>query len=154
MENKYALTLTPAPRETALELLRECNLLTQVYGLSLTQAQIENLVQGHDRALEETGRVEFGEGIIKKLITAFRTSPFITQENYEETLFELQYAFYYFKGEANERIGDDELIGYMLSVFNGRAQGSLEYLTQTALPRLCRELRRGSDLHDAEAAGR
>lgn len=33
---------------------------------------------------------------------------------------------------------DDELIEIMVSVFNGRAQGSVEYLAGTSLDTLCR----------------
>jgi hypothetical protein len=40
-----------------------------------------------------------------------------------------------------ERISDDELIEVMKEVYNGKAQGSLSYLSQTALEDLCRNLR-------------
>ena len=47
----------------------------------------------------------------------------------DEKKAELQEAFYYFKTEAMEQFSDDELIEYMVKVFNGRAQGSTEYLS-------------------------
>jgi hypothetical protein len=71
----------------------------------------------------------------------FCDSPYIHSRNYEETLSELQDIFYYFKGEAMERLSDDELIGAMSKVFNGVAHGSLEYLAETSLEELCRKLR-------------
>lgn len=73
--------------------------------------------------MKKTGRIEFAGGILPKLIYAFCDSPYIQQENYESTLAELQEAFYYFKSESLEQFTDDELIEFMVKVFNGRAQG-------------------------------
>ena len=75
------------------------------------------------------------------------------QETYAATLTELQEAFYYFKGETQERFTDDELIEFMAAVFNGRAQGSSEYLICTSLEALCRYARGGFDEHDADGIG-
>ncbi len=118
-----------------------CNALTEGYGLSLSHAQALALAQRRVEALRAADRVEFGEGILKKLIFAFRSSPYLCQQNYEETLGELQDIFYHFKNESGEALSDDELIEFMRTVFNGKAQGSLEYLAGTALDRLCRQLR-------------
>lgn len=118
-----------------------CNVLTEGYGLTLSSAQAQALAQRRVEVLRVTDRVEFGEGVLRKLIFAFRDSPYICQQNYEETLAELQDIFYHFKNESDEGLTDDELIEFMRSTFNGKAQGSLEYLAGTALDRLCRELR-------------
>ena len=93
---------------------------------------------------------------IKKLIEAFCDSPYIMQNNYEETLEELQDIFYFFKEEAMEQISDDELIEFMKRDFDGKCQGSivvllengdlekiLEYLSGTSLEELCRGTRYG-----------
>lgn len=37
-----------------------------------------------------------------------------------------------------EQYTDDELIDFMVRVFNGRAQGSIEYLMGTSLETMCR----------------
>lgn len=121
--------------------LEACNVLTEGYGLTLSHAQALALAQRRVEALRATDRVEFGEGILKKLIFAFRSSPYLCQQNYEETLGELQDIFYHFKNESGESLTDDELIEFMRTTFDGKAQGSLEYLAGTALDRLCRELR-------------
>ena len=123
--------------------LRECNELTARYGLTLSEAQIQRMVEHRFAALRDTDRIEFGEGILKKLIYAFCDSPYITQEDYEETILELQDSFYYFKNESMDLFSDDELIEFMKTVFDGRAQGSLEYLSGTSLEELCRYAREG-----------
>ncbi|MEE0725953.1 MAG: DUF6323 family protein, partial [Clostridium saudiense] len=113
------------------------------YGVTLSDTQIENLINKRFESLKSTGRVEFGDGILKELIEAFCDSPYIIQENYEETLEELQDIFYFFKGEAMDQIADDELIEFMKEYFNGECQGSIEYLSGTNLEELCRDTRYG-----------
>lgn len=95
----------------------------------MSETEITGLVTSRAEALRVSGRIEFGGGILPKLIETFCDSPYFDQNNYAETLAELQEAFYYFKTEAMEQFSDDELIEYMVKVFNGRAQGSTEYLS-------------------------
>lgn len=108
--------------------LQTCNALTEKYGLALTPTQMRSLAERRVEALQATGRVEFGEGILKKLIFAFRDSPYLSQQNYEETLTELQDLFYQLKNETHDRLSDDELIEKMKAAFYGRAQGALELI--------------------------
>lgn len=128
--------------------LRDCNSVSGRFGLSLSERQIENLIEKRFEALRDTGRVEFGEGIMKKLVYAFCDSPYIFQEDYEETLLELQDIFYYFKNESEDRISDDELIEFMKKTFNGTAEGSLDYLAGTSLEQLARYARYGFEEDD------
>ena len=44
--------------------IRCCNELNQIYGLTLTEADITELVELRGQALRSTGRVEFGGGIL------------------------------------------------------------------------------------------
>ncbi|NCB51408.1 MAG: hypothetical protein EOM54_05945 [Clostridia bacterium] len=141
MDNEFSLIPSEARQIAAFTELWECNAFTTRFGLSLSDSQIRTLVESRFDALRATGRIEFGGGVLKKLIYAFCDSPFISQDNYEETLADLQEAFYYFKNESEDRFSDDELIGFMKAVFDGVAQGSLEYLSGTSLENLCRAAR-------------
>lgn len=125
--------------------LRECNEFTEKYGLSLSEQQIQNIVEKRFQALKDTGRIEFGKGILKKLIFEFCDSQYITQENYQDTILELQDSFYYFKNESLDLISDQELITFMKRSFDGVCQGSLEYLNDMTLGDLCRNTRYGYD---------
>lgn len=145
MDNNMSL---PAQQE-----IRECNEYSGRFGLTLSEKEITSLVTSRAEALRASGRIEFGGGIIPKFIKAFCDSPYIEQDNYADTLAELQEAFYYFKTEAMDRFSDDELIEYMVKVFNGRAQGSVEYLLGTSLEALARYARTGFDPFDAKEAG-
>ena len=144
--------LIPMQQQTlaAQRELRECNAYSGRFGLTLRENEIAELVTGRAEALRATGRIEFGGGILPKLIRAFCDSPFIMQEDYAAVLAELQEAFYRFKNEARDRLTDDELTELMVKVFNGRAQGSAEYLSEMPLEAL---LRCAGDKHTNNSGG-
>lgn len=135
-------------RQTALSLY-QCNDYTTRYGLQLSEPEIQQLIEHRKEALEKNGRVEFGGGVIQKIIMEFADSPFLYQENYTETLMELQECFYYFKNEAFEKLSDDELIKLMKKLFDDVCQGSVPYLQTTMLENYCRDIRYGTkEYHD------
>ena len=129
----------------AKEEIRCCSELNRFYGLTLTEADIGELVELRAQALRSTGRVEFGGGILPKLIRAFCKSPYIDPDSYAATLGDLQDAFYYFKNECGDRFSDDELIEFMETVFNGQAHGSTDVLISISLEQLCRWARNDFD---------
>ena len=132
------LSLLQMQLTAAKEEIRRCDELNRLYGLTLTEDDITEMVQLRGEALRNTGRVEFGGGILPKLIRAFCKSPYVDSFNYAQTLGELQDAFYYFKNESGDIFSDDELIEFMERVFNGRAEGSAELLCTISLEDLCR----------------
>lgn len=143
MNEKLNLVIQNIEKNQLIQEIKKCNEVTIKYGVSLSEEQIENLINKRFESLKATGRIEFGNGILKELIEAFCDSPYIMQENYEETLEELQDIFYFFKGEAMDQIADDELIEFMKTYFNDICQGSIEYLSGTNLEELCRNTRYG-----------
>lgn len=143
MSENIILTILNIKKKQLIMNIKKCNELTIKFGVSLSDEAIERLINKRFEALKNTGRIEFGEGILKKLIEAFCDSPYIMKSNYEETLEELQDIFYFFKGEAMEQISDDELIEFMKRDFDGKCQGSIEYLSGTSLEELCRGTRYG-----------
>ena len=70
-----------APTECA-EALLSLNKLTQSRGLVLSPEQALALEQCRAAALEETGRLEMGQGILPELIYAFYDSPCLSPETY------------------------------------------------------------------------
>lgn len=143
MSENFALTIQNMKKKQLAMEIKKCNEITMKYGVTLSDTQIESLINKRFESLKNTGRVEFGDGVLKELIEAFCDSPYIIQENYEEILEELQDIFYFFKGEAMEQIADDELIEFMKEYFNGECQGSIECLSGTNLEELCRNTRYG-----------
>ena len=112
-----------------VEGMRKSNDLSAWFGLTLSEPQMRALAQRRQEALLNTGRMELGEGILPRLIEVFCDSLYLCQANYEETLGDLQELFYYVKNESREQLSDDELIAGMRRLFDGPAQGAVEYLT-------------------------
>jgi hypothetical protein len=150
VDDRFALDLLTAQKLQMIAELRDCNDLTVRYGLYFSEEQMQNLAKRRFKSLRDTGRIEFGQGILKKLVTEFCDSPYITQENYEDTILELQDSFYYFKNESMDRISDEELIAFMKRHFDGICQGSLDYLNGTSLEDLCRNTRYGYRTDNAD----
>lgn len=143
MEEKNILELLNGSANQ-IERIMACNQYTQTFGLTLTKEDTQILVKDRKDSLKEHQRVEFGEGILPKLIFTFCDSPYIYQENYVDTIGRLQDIFYLYKNESLDELTDDELIDYMKKAFEGECQGSLEYLEDTALDRFARKIRRGT----------
>lgn len=139
------LTIRQMQLAAAVQELRCCEDLNRLYGLTLSESDIRELVELRSNVLHRTGRVEFGGGILPKLIRAFCKSPYIDPSTYATTLADLQDAFYYFKNESQDLFSDDDLIEFMERVFNGSAHGSTEILTTISLEELCRWARNGFD---------
>lgn len=123
----------------------KCNDYTAKYGLSLSDAEIHELVSQRKEALNSSGRIEFGGGVIQKIIMEFMDSPYLLQDDYLETLEQLQEIFYYFKNESMDELSDDELLHLMKKYFDDVCQGSLEYLNSTMLENYCRDIRYGAE---------
>lgn len=125
--------------------LRRAETASARFGLTLPPEALARLGEERRRVLRETRRLELGEGILPQLILAFCDSPYLTQENWEEDLTELQALFYHFKNETRDTLPDDELLCAMAWVFREQG-GSLERLSQAepeALIRAAREARHG-----------
>lgn len=120
-----------------------CNDKTSEYGLMLSEEEARELMICRSDTLQESRRVEFGGGVLPKIITAFCDSQFISQDNYMETLIELQEIFYMYKNESQDELADEELLSFMRTQFEEVCFGDLEYLSGTCLERFCRALRSG-----------
>ena len=131
----------------------KCNDFTGRFGLTLSYEDAVELVEKRALALKRYGRIEFGGGVIEKLIREFYDSPYISKHNYVETLNELIEIFYFYKNDTLDLISDEELIKFMKDSFNGRCQGSLELLAGRELEKMARNLRYGyaPDYADNEA---
>lgn len=121
--------------------VKAANEYTTQFGLTLTEDDAALLLTERTEILKKQERVEFGEGILPKLIFAFCDSPYIYQDNYVETIGRLQEIFYLYKNETLDEITDDELIEFMKEQFEGTCQGSLDYMEDTQLEAFARRSR-------------
>lgn len=132
-------------QKQAVTELAKCNDLTAQFGLILSQRDLVELVETRSLALTNNGRIEFGGGVIEKIIRQFCNSPHLSMNNYAETLHDLIEIFYYYKNETLDLISDDDLIKFMKKSYDGICQGSLELLSGRELARMARNVRFGYD---------
>ena len=145
MENLY-LDIANKRKQIEIANIKKCNEYTNQYGLMLTDNQITNLLERKKETLKETGRIEFREGIIDRIIKEFCDSPYINQDNYALTLYELVEVFYEYKNETMDLITDDELIIFMKKSFDGICEGDIEYLAGTIMYKMRENLLKGKPL--------
>ena len=151
MNNKLMLIPTVIINKNIVYDIFKFNQMTAPYGLSLTTQDALDLARTHEEALKRNGRIEFTSGTMQKLIRAFCSSPFITQNNYAETLNDLVEIFYYFKNESEDELSDDELILLMRKYFNENCRGAIELLQARELETLAHNIRFG--LYDWRNSG-
>lgn len=137
-DNRYtglalaAMDAALAERQITDQIL-QCNEATEKYGLILTEHQASALAQTRTTSLKENRRIEFGKGIVHKLIMEFYDSPYLSQENYEDTLHELISLFYELKNLTEDRVSDRDLMKFMKQAFDNGCHGSLELLSGEAI---------------------
>lgn len=145
MEKEFFEMVVMQKQKEELENVLLCNVSTEKYALKLTEQDAMQLLKSRISNLREQERVEFGEGILPKLIYIFCDSPYIYQDNYVLTLDALQEIFYEYKNETLDELTDDELLEFMKKHFDGDCQGSIEYLEETCLEKFARNIRYGYD---------
>lgn len=116
---------------------------TLPYHLQLSKEDAVLLIDTRKEALKETDRIEIGGGVIKKILNAFKDSPYLSQGNYAETISELIDTFYYYKNETLETISDEDLIDLMKELFDHRCNGAIELLQGREMDRIAHNIRFG-----------
>ena len=130
-------------QKNQLAKILETNEMTARYGLVLTQQDAELLAAERSRVLKRERRVEFGPGILPKVIEQFCDSDFVDQNNYVDTLLRLQEIFYLYKNEMQDEISDEELLHFMKEQFEEVCFGDLGYLEGTCLQIFAEAVRAG-----------
>lgn len=142
MPDVYDLILAANSKQELRRVLT-CNEQTERFGLVLSEEAAGQLMVCRQESLKNHKRVEFGEGILPKIIFAFCDSRYIELEEYQKTLERLQDIFYLYKNEVQDMMTDDELVTYMRKQFEDICYGSLERMEETGLERFARAIRGG-----------
>lgn len=127
MEERRLFELMMSNEKNQLDQIIKCNDFTQKFGLHLSREEALELQKNKYAYLKGQERIEFGEGILTKLIFTFCDSPFIYQDNYVEMIEGLTELFYIYKNESLDELSDDELLEYMKACFDGKCQGDIEH---------------------------
>lgn len=129
--------------QNQLSQIIKTNEVSERFGLSLTEQDAKLLLKERRNSLKKQRRIEFGEGIVAKIIYEFCDSPYICQDNYVETITGLQDIFYQYKNEMQDEITDDELLHLMKEQFEKICFGDLDYLEGTCLHNFAEAIRAG-----------
>lgn len=132
-------------KQNQLEKVMETNQRTQQFGLVLSEQDARLILEERNDTLRKQRRVEFGPGIVAKIIDEFCDSAYIDQNNYVDTVIRLQEIFYLYKNEMQDEITDDELLHLMKEQFGNLCFGDLEYLEGTCLEIFAQAVRAGYD---------
>lgn len=119
------------------------NCISERFGLTLSAQEAGALVAAKNESLKKHRRVEFGRGILEKLIFTFCDSQYISQDDYAETLMRLADIFYDFKNESQDKLTDEELLNFMKEQFETICEGDTDYLASTCLANFVSAVRMG-----------
>ena len=147
MEEKNWLELMS--KQTQVKEVLARNRDTEKFGLALSEKEAQLLVAERGEVLRKERRVEFGQGILPKIIDTFCDSAYITQDSYCDTLIRLQEIFFLYKNEMLDEITDDELLEFMREQFDGVCCGDLDYLEGTCLDLFAQAIRAGYSGYEA-----
>ena len=86
MDDQKWLSIFNNQGSNALAMVLETNQYTKKFGLQLSKEEALMITEARKSSLVEQERIEFGEGIIHKLIFEFCDSPYIYQDNYVDTI--------------------------------------------------------------------
>jgi len=132
----------------------ECNNRSLDFGLTLTQKQVEQILETRDQALQTNQRIEFQSTIIEDIIEEFMDSQFITKYNYAEIIEGLIEIFYYYKDATEEyNLSDEEIIHYLKVAYDGVCQGSLDSLYEEQLSKLIDSISQNLDIYEGTDYG-
>lgn len=143
MEDNFFELMQQNKKQNEIVTLTSFNEKTEQFGLTLTKEDAEELIVCRNESLKKYHRVEFGNGILDKLIYTFCDSQYINQNNYLETMEQLQEIFYEYKNESEDRLTDDELLTFMKEQFESVCSGDTEYLESTCLEIFAEAIRAG-----------
>ncbi len=132
-------------QKNQLEKVIETNKTTEQFGLVLSEQDAKLILEERKDTLQKQKRVEFGEGIVPKIIYEFCDSNYIDQNNYVDTIIRLQEIFYLYKNEMQDEITDDELIHFMKEQFETVCYGDLDYLEGSCFANFAQAIRAGYD---------
>lgn len=139
----YELLASNRDKEELAAINSRNEIIGRQFGLSLTREETGALLAARQESLKKHQRVEFGRGILDKLMFVFCDSQHISRQDYARTLARLQDIFYACKNEAQDRLTDEELLAFMKDQFETVCFGDMEYLEGTCLARFSAAARAG-----------
>ncbi len=135
------------------EHLLSLNVISGAEGLVLSPDDAAAVAANRSQALCDTERVEFGTGALDMIVSTFCRSSYISRNNWRDTLSAVVEIFYSAKNETCDLVSDSETVGFLFDAFDGFCAGSLELLSEVALPEFAAHIRNGGSVENFVLSG-
>lgn len=128
--NPLIIRLQPQSLTTThlIENVLACNHQIGQYGLMLTTEQAKQIVQTHQRALQDSHRIELNQTILDQMIVTFASSPYLSQDDFVDSIEALIALFYELKNQTWDMVSDADIIAFLKDAFDHHCSGSLTLL--------------------------
>lgn len=124
-----------------------CAEYAEKHGIIIDERCAAALAEAKTKALGVSGRVEFGESAAVLLAEVFAGSPYLTNDNFTETVSEVIGVFYEAKNAVRDRVGDRALAEFLRRAFDGVCGGDTDSLGG-AVESLVRHINGGGSVCD------
>lgn len=124
LNNNYNLTT----KECATKEILDLNKITEKYGLTLSEGQVDDLLETKQESLRENQLFEVGNTVLTGLIINFCNSGYMDKEDYLGNLEGLTEVFYTLRKSLPNTIEDEQIIEYMKKKFENNCNGIVEDL--------------------------
>lgn len=108
-----------------------CGAFTEKHGIVIDERCAAALAEAKTKALGVSERVEFGESAVAVIIEAFADSPYLSNENFTETMSVVIGVFYEAKNAVADRVSDRALAEFLRRAFDGVCGGDADSLGGT-----------------------
>ena len=102
---------------------------SQIYGLTLNQEDVKEIINSRDNTLKNYGRIELDIGVTKMIIENLYKSQYIDKDDYVYLINDLHEIFYYLKNETLDKISDVEIIE-IIDEFYNNCSGRIDILQE------------------------
>ena len=102
---------------------------SQIYGLTLSQEDVKEIINSRDNTLKNYGRIELDIGVTKMIIENLYKSQYTDKDDYVYLINDLHEIFYYLKNETLDKISDVEIIE-IIDEFYNNCSGRIDILQE------------------------
>ncbi len=102
---------------------------SQIYGLTLNQEDVKEIINSRDNTLKNYGRIELDIGVTKMIIENLYKSQYTDKDDYVYLINDLHEIFYYLKNETLDKISDVEIIE-IIDEFYNNCSGRIDILQE------------------------
>ncbi len=126
--------------------LLQCNNELNSHGLSLTNADVTDILTARKEVLESQGRIELDNRVLRGIIGRVAVSAYVSPDNLKTTINEMYEVFHYIKNATSDVTSDDDILDAMYIFYEKVCRGSTELLMGKGIEKILDNFRAGREL--------